>query len=356
MIISNQDNNRQSGDEVLEPINESTETKKLKTKIKTSEPSTIQKLEQEEDVIQLRPSRLDEVVGQANVVRQLKLILDSCQIRSVMPEHILFYGQPGLGKTTLANLIASEIGANFRVITAPSLQKVGDIVGILVGLEPRTVLFIDEIHRLKAPLEETLYSAMEDYKVDIVMGKGNGASTLTMDINPFVLVGATTQLGRLSKPLKDRFASIFQLETYSDLDMHKLIERSCSIIGLNLTETAIDLVCDRSRGVPRIANNLLKRLLDYQVVSGLNELKIAEVKNIFVDLGVYQRGLTKSDLTYLKALQDGSSLGLRTLASILQEDIDTVEQVIEPYLLHLGLIDKTISGRSLTTKGKSLLL
>ncbi len=351
MIISNQDNSRDSGEEFLE-TNKSTKTKKTKA----TEPSTIQKLEQEEDAIQLRPSRLDEVVGQTNVVRQLKLILESCQIRSAMPEHIMFYGQPGLGKTTLANLIANEIGANFRVITAPSLQKVGDIVGILVGLEPRTVLFIDEIHRLKAPLEETLYSAMEDHKVDIVMGKGHGASTLTMDVNPFVLVGATTQLGKLSKPLKDRFATIFQLETYSDLDMHKLIERSCLIIGLNLTENAISLVCDRARGVPRIANNILKRILDYQVVLGSNKLTIDQVKNIFTDLGIHAQGLTRSDLTYLKALQGGSTLGLRTLASILQEDIDTVEQVIEPYLLHLGLIDKTISGRSLTTKGKSLLL
>jgi holliday junction DNA helicase RuvB len=352
MIISNQDKEERT----LSLDKESESSKKSpKKNDKKTETNTIKELEQEEDVIQLRPNKLSDIVGQNHVVKQLKLILESCQIRSVMPEHILFYGQPGLGKTTLANLIANEIEANFKVITAPSLQKVGDIVGILVGLEPRTVLFIDEIHRLKAPLEETLYSAMEDKKVDIVMGKGHGINALSMDINPFVLVGATTQLGKLSKPLKDRFGTIFQLESYSNEDMQKLIKRSCNIIGLNLTEIAINLVCDRARGVPRIANNLLKRLLDYQVVSGSKELKVDEVNSIFEDLGIHQKGLTNSDLSYLNALKSSSSLGLKTLASILQEDVDTVEQVIEPYLLHLGLIDKNISGRSLTTKGKTFL-
>ena len=319
----------------------------------------ITSLEQEDDTTnesqKLRPSKLDDLIGQHNIVKQLKLIIDSCLIRQKMPEHILFYGQPGLGKTTLASLIASEVHAKFKLITAPSLQKVGDIVGILLSLEPNTVLFIDEIHRLKAPLEETLYSAMEDNRVDIVMGKGNGANTLSMEVHPFVLVGATTQLGKLSKPLKDRFPTIFQLESYNFSDMTMLINRSCAIIGLKLTDKAIAIVCDRCRGVPRIANNILKRLLDFQIVSNISELDVDVVGSFFEDLGIHGGGLTRSDIAYLQSLQN-NSLGLKTLASILQEDSDTVELVIEPYLLHLGLIDKTISGRSLTTKGKQLVI
>jgi holliday junction DNA helicase RuvB len=317
--------------------------------------SVIQKLEIEESAPKLRPNSLKDLIGQANIVKQLSLIIESSKIRQVLPEHLLFFGQPGLGKTTLACIIANELETNFKVITAPSLQKVGDIVSLLIGLEPNTVLFIDEIHRLKAPLEETLYSAMEDFKVDLVMGKGSGVSTLTMDVNPFVLVGATTLLGKISKPLKDRFPSVFQLENYSNEDIEKLIKRSCLILGLSLTEKSISIISKRCRSVPRVANNILKRLLDYQVVHGLNVIDEGYVDDFFGDLGVFEKGLTKSDVAYLKAISK-STLGLKTIASVMQEDIETIEVVIEPYLIHLGYVEKSVNGRSLTDLGRSVLI
>jgi holliday junction DNA helicase RuvB len=339
MIISNE-----------ERIENSTKSKDTQKPI-----TVIQKLEIEEPTVKLRPNRLSDLIGQHNIVKQLNLIIESSKIRQVLPEHLLFFGQPGLGKTTLACIIANEIEANFKVITAPSLQKVGDIVSLLIGLEPNTVLFIDEIHRLKAPLEETLYSAMEDFKVDLVMGKGSGVSTLTMDVNPFVLIGATTLLGKISKPLKDRFPSVFQLENYSNEDMEKLIKRSCLILGLSLTQKSIIIIAKRCRSVPRVANNILKRLLDYQVVHGLNVIDEGYVEDFFGDLGVFEKGLTKSDISYLKSISNGT-LGLKTIASVMQEDIETIEVVIEPYLIHLGYVEKSVNGRSLTDLGRSVLI
>jgi holliday junction DNA helicase RuvB len=324
--------------------------KDIAKKAKKPIESEIKKLETEEDEITLRPRKLDEIVGQEMVVRQLKLIIDSAKIREKLPEHILFYGQPGLGKTTMANLISNEMNANFRVITAPSLQKIGDLVSILVGLEPNTVLFIDEIHRLKLPLEESLYSAMEDGQVDLIMGKGNGISTLRMDLNPFVLIGATTQLGKISKPLKDRFPTVFQLQSYNNTDMFVLIERSSDILKLKLDDDSKFLIAQRSRGVPRVANNILKRLLDYQTVHKMREVNLVQTNEFFEELGVFDQGLTRSDLKYLDSLKDGS-LGLKTIASIMMEDPETIELVIEPYLIHLGFIEKSSEGRNLTLKG-----
>jgi holliday junction DNA helicase RuvB len=316
--------------------------------------STIKKLETEENEATLRPRKIDEVVGQEAVVRQLKLIIDSAKIRDRLPEHILFYGQPGLGKTTMAGLISNELEANFRVITAPSLQKIGDLVSILVGLEPNTVLFIDEIHRLKLPLEETLYSAMEDGQVDLIMGKGNGISTLRMDLNSFVLVGATTQLGKISKPLKDRFPTVFQLQSYNSSDMFILIDRSANILGLKMDDDSKFLIAQRSRGVPRVANNILKRLLDYQTVHKMKEVNVDHTESFFEELGIFELGLTRSDLKYLSSIKT-SSLGLKTIASIMQEDPETIELVIEPYLIHLGFIEKSSEGRNLTLKGRDKL-
>jgi holliday junction DNA helicase RuvB len=327
-----------------------TDSKKTKKDID----STIKKLEIEEDEITLRPRKLDEIVGQESTVRQLKLILDSARIREKLPEHILFYGQPGLGKTTMANLISNEMDANFRVITAPSLQKIGDLVSILVNLEPNTVLFIDEIHRLKLPLEETLYSAMEDGQVDLIMGKGNGISTLRMDLNSFVLIGATTQLGKISKPLKDRFPTVFLLQNYNNTDMFILIERSANILKLKLDDDSKFLIAQRSRGVPRVANNILKRLLDYQTVHKIKEVTAEQTEDFFEELGIFELGLTRSDLKYLDAIKE-SSLGLKTIASILMEDPETIELVIEPYLIHLGFIEKSNEGRNLTIKGRDKL-
>ena len=305
-----------------------------------------------ENEVQLRPQALTDYIGQSSLIKQLKLILDSALIRKQMPEHILFYGQPGLGKTTVASLIASELNAHFKVIAAPSLQKIGDIVSLLVNIEPNTVLFIDEIHRLKAPLEESLYSAMEDKKIDLIMGKGQGASVARIDLEPFVLIGATTQIGKLSKPLRDRFPSIFKLDPYTDQDMLQLISRSTNLLHLAIDDEAKKAVCKRTRGVPRIANNILKRFVDLQTVHGIGNISGSRANEFLLELGIFEKGLTNSDLRYLRALQDGP-LALKTLSGVLQEEAETIELVIEPFLLHLGYINKDSSGRRLTPKGFS---
>ncbi|NJS41355.1 AAA family ATPase [Candidatus Gracilibacteria bacterium] len=204
------------------------------------------------------------------------MIIDSANIRSVLPEHIMFYGQPGLGKTTLASLISNELGAHLKTIAAPALQKSGDVVSLLINMEPNTILFIDEIHRLKAPLEEIMYSAMEDKVVDLVMGKGQGVSLGRFDLNDFMIVGATTQLGKVSKPLKDRFPTLFQLEPYDEVDILELLDKNLDVLKIKMTEDARIVLARRCRGVPRIANNILKRFKDLQVVHKIREIESLE--------------------------------------------------------------------------------
>jgi holliday junction DNA helicase RuvB len=339
MIISSKDIDEQ---EVLE--------KKVSKVI-----SELELISDKEENIKLRPNSLTGYIGQDKMVRQLKLIVDSAKIRNTMPEHILLYGQPGLGKTTLAYLISNEIGSQLKTIAAPALQKTGDIVSLLVNMEPNTVLFIDEIHRLKAPLEETLYAAMEDGHVDLVMGKGQGLSVGKIDLNPFILIGATTQLGKISKPLKDRFPTIFQLEPYSESDILALFDRNLEILKIKMSDDAKLLVCRRCRGVPRIANNIIKRFVDLQTVHKIKQITLNDAQDFLLELGIYDLGLTKSDLQYMRSLLY-SSLSLKTLGGILMEDIETIEIVTEPYLIHLGFIDKGSEGRRLTPKGREFIL
>ncbi len=326
-------------------------------KDKQRESKALQELEvittAKNDTAQLRPDNLDGYIGQEKIVRQLRLIIQSAQMRETVPEHMLFHGQPGLGKTTMANLISSELQAHLKTVAAPSLQKTGDIVALLMNLEPNTVLFIDEIHRLKAPLEEVLYSAMEDKVVDIIMGKGQGVSVGRFDLNPFVLVGATTQLGKVSKPLKDRFPSVFHLQPYTEAEILSLLERNMSILDLQIDEAAKNLICGRCRGVPRVANNILKRFLDLQIVHRITTVNKGIALEFLEELGIYDQGLTRSDYNYLRALKRGS-LGLKTLSGVLMEDSETLEVVTEPYLIYLGLIDKSSDGRKLTAKGRDL--
>ncbi len=311
-------------------------------------------LVEKNDSLKLRPKCLAEYIGQEKLIAQLSLILNSAKIRNTLPEHILFYGPPGLGKTTLASLISTELKCKLKTVTATNLQKVGDLVSLLVNLEPNTVLFIDEVHRLRAPLEESLYSAMEDGKVDILIGKGQGATTMKIDLEPFVLVGATTQIGKLSKPLRDRFTTIFRLDPYSESDMLTLVERNTKILNLKMTDEAKMLICRRSRGVPRIANNILKRFVDLQTVNKLTEIDRAKAEEFLLKLGIYEKGLTKTDLAYLRALQNGS-LSLSSLSAILMEESETLELVNEPFLIHLGFVEKDSSGRKLTPKGKDFI-
>ncbi len=326
----------------------------VKTKTQPKTEKKVEILEDTNDNLKLRPKSLKDYIGQEKLVAQLGLILDSAKIRETLPEHILFYGQPGLGKTTLAALISRELKCHLKSITATSLQKVGDLVSLLVNLEPNTVLFIDEIHRLRAPLEESLYSAMEDRQVDILIGKGQGATTMKIDLEPFVLVGATTQVGKLSKPLRDRFTTTFRLEPYSDSDMLILVERSARILNLKLSDEAKMLVCRRSRGVPRIANNILKRFLDLQTVDRLKEVNEYQAEEFLLKLGIYDKGLTRIDLAYLRALLP-NSLSLSSLSGVLLEEAETLELVTEPLLIHLGFIEKDSSGRKLTVRGREFI-
>jgi len=300
----------------------------------------------------LRPSKLDQYIGQTRMVSQLKLILRSAAMRETIPEHLLFYGQPGLGKTTIAVLIAGELGLDLKIIAAPSLKKVGDAVNVLINLDQPSVVFIDEIHRLRTEVEETLYTAMEDKKIDIMIGKGQGISTVRMDLQPFVLIGATTQFGKISKPLRDRFPTIFKMESYSMDEMLELVERNVDILGIELDRQAKILVCERSRGVPRIANNILKRLVDLHTVHKTGEINGAQALEFLTELGILEKGLTKADLTYLKALRSGS-ISLKTMGGVLSEETDTIEYAIEPYLINLGFVDKDSSGRKLTLKGRT---
>lgn len=329
------------------------EEKKLKPSEAKSEKKILTKIEESEKA--LRPKGLMDYVGQKSLKGQLHLILESCKMRSCMPEHMLFYGPAGLGKTTISNIIATELNVNFKAITASSLQKVGDIIALLSNLEENTILFIDEIHRLKAPLEESLYSAMEDQKIDILIGKGNGATTLRIDLPNITIIGATTLAGKLSKPLRDRFPSIFQLELYSLEEMITLISTNSIKIGLNPELDVINLIARRSRGTPRIANNILKRFLDLQLVQSKKTLNTDDVNEFFSIIGVYEQGLTKSDLKYLRSLNE-TQLSLKTLSGVLMEEVDTIEQVIEPYLLYLGLVDKDSNGRKLTPKGREMVI
>jgi holliday junction DNA helicase RuvB len=312
-------------------------------------------IEEREELVKLRPSSFDGYIGQEAVIKQVKLIIDSAKLRTTLPEHIMFYGQPGLGKTTLAYLVSNELGGNLKTIAAPALQKVGDLVSLLVNLEPNTVLFIDEIHRLKAPLEETLYTAMEDGHVDLVMGKGQGISIGKIDLNSFVIIGATTLLGKVSKPLKDRFPTVFQLEPYSEENILDLFERNLSILGIQMDMSARLLVCRRCRGVPRIANNILKRFVDLQIVHSYDSINEQQALEFLLEMGINELGLLKTDLQYLRSLLTGS-LSLKTLSGILMEDSETLEVVVEPYLIHLGFIDKSSEGRRLTLKGREFIL
>jgi len=302
----------------------------------------------------LRPTKLEDYIGQNRLIRQLELIIKSSKMREVIPEHILFYGQPGLGKTTLANLISNELNIDIKIVSAPSLQKSGDLVGLLVNLDKPTVVFVDEIHRLRTQVEETLYTAMEDKKVDLIMGKGTGATTARIDLEPFMLIGATTQVGKLTKPLRDRFPSVMKLEPYTLDEMLELVERTSEILKLKLDQGAKLVVCRRSRSVPRIANNILKRFMDLQIVKKIKKLTEQDTLDFLEELGIYELGLTKTDLHFLNALLDGS-LGIKTLSGILMEEAETLELVTEPYLINLGFVDKSSSGRSLTPKGRNFI-
>lgn len=299
----------------------------------------------------LRPSSLDEFIGQAKVKQQLDLLLKAAALQKRSPDHILLAGPPGLGKTTLAMIVSNEIGSGLRMTSGPTIQHAGDLAAVLSSLSSGEVLFIDEIHRMARPAEELLYMAMEDFRVDVMVGKGAGASSISLELEPFTLVGATTRSGMLPNPLRDRFGYTANLEFYESAELRKVLERAAGKLGLSASDQSIELIASRSRGTPRIANRLLRRVRDFALVEGAESIG-AELASAALDVyEVDSLGLDRLDKQVLLALIqkfEGRPVGLSTLAVALGEEPDTIESVVEPFLLREGLIERTPKGRQAT--------
>ncbi len=301
----------------------------------------------------LRPSRLDDFVGQDDLKTNLSIFIDAAKARNEPIEHLLLYGNPGLGKTTLAHIIAAEMGANVRVTSGPALERVGDLAAILSNLSRGDVLFIDEIHRMNHNIEEVLYPAMEDFALDLVVGKGPSARTLRLSLEPFTIIGATTRLSLLSAPLRDRFGSTLHLNFYSDSDMAKILHRSAKILNLDMDDETANTIACRARKTPRIANRLLKRVRDVAQIRHEGVLTPAVAHEALALLAIDELGLDPVDRHLLLTLIDkfnGGPIGLGTLAAATQEETETIEDVYEPYLLQLGFLERTPRGRVATSR------
>ena len=301
----------------------------------------------------LRPQTLDDFVGQAQARANLKVFIESAKRRGQAMDHTLFYGPPGLGKTTLAQIMSKELGVNFRMTSGPVLAKAGDLAAILTNLEARDVLFIDEIHRLNPAVEEVLYPALEDFELDLVIGEGPAARTVRIELQPFTLVGATTRLGLLTTPLRDRFGIPTRLEFYTVEELCHIVTRAASLMGADASPDGAQEIARRSRGTPRIAGRLLRRVVDFAIVEGDGKVDQAIADRALKRLGVDDLGLDSADRGYLKLLAEnygGGPVGVETIAAALSEARDAIEEVIEPYLLQQGLIQRTPRGRMLAAK------
>ncbi len=299
----------------------------------------------------LRPRKLAEYIGQKKAKENLKVFVQAALNRGEALDHVLLYGPPGLGKTTLAGIIANELGVNFRITSGPAIERSGDLAALLTNLGERDVLFIDEIHRLSRSVEEVLYSAMEDFALDIIIGKGPSARSIRLDIAPFTLVGATTKAGALAVPLRDRFGVISRLEYYEPQELMLIIERAAEILKISIEKRGAEKLANRSRGTPRVANRLLKRVRDFAQVEGASTIT-AEIADAALDrLEVDRIGLDHTDRRMLLTMIQkfaGGPVGLETLAAAISEESDTIEDVYEPYLLQLGFINRTPRGRVVT--------
>lgn len=303
----------------------------------------------------LRPTNFDEYIGQNRLKTNLKLAIEAAKKRGDVLDHILLYGPPGLGKTTMAGVIAREMNANFRATSAPSIEKAGDLASILTSLTDGDVLFIDEIHRLRRAVEEILYSAMEDYKLDIVIGKGSTAHSIKLDLPHFTLIGATTQAGNLAGPLRDRFGHNFRLEYYADDDIQKIIERSARLLDTKIEPEAAALLAKRSRLTPRIANRLLKRVRDYADVNGDGIIDVPATTGALEMLEIDELGLDPADRNMLTLMIDkygNRPVGLTTISALTGDEASTIEDYFEPYLMQLGMIQRTPKGRVVTELAK----
>ncbi|WP_183529125.1 Holliday junction branch migration DNA helicase RuvB [Yoonia ponticola] len=298
----------------------------------------------------LRPQTLDEFIGQRDARANLKVFIESAKRRGEAMDHALFHGPPGLGKTTLAQIMARELGVNFRMTSGPVLAKAGDLAAILTNLEARDVLFIDEIHRLNPAVEEVLYPALEDFELDLVIGEGPAARTVRIELQPFTLVGATTRMGLLTTPLRDRFGIPTRLEFYNEDELHEIVTRGARLMGAPAADLGAREIAKRARGTPRIAGRLLRRVVDFAVVDGDGTVTQEIADMALTRLGVDDLGLDSADRRYLRLIGEsygGGPVGIETLSAALSESRDSLEDVIEPYLLQKGLIQRTPRGRML---------
>jgi Holliday junction DNA helicase RuvB len=301
----------------------------------------------------LRPKYLNEFIGQDNIKKKLLVTIEAAKIRDDQVDHIVLAGPPGLGKTTLAHIIANEIGSNLHITSGPVIEKAGDLAAMLTNLEKGDILFIDEIHRLNRSIEEILYSAMEDFQLDIVIGKGPSARSIRIDLQPFTLIGATTRLGLIAPPLRSRFGIVLEMDFYPPKDLQLIIQRSAVILNIEIKEDAALLLAERARGTPRIANRLLKRIRDYVQVQNKNVIEVEDVINAMRLFEMDEDGLDKMDRKILKTIienYEGGPVGINALASSLGIEPDSISEVYEPYLLQSGFIIRTPRGRVATKK------
>jgi Holliday junction DNA helicase RuvB len=318
------------------------------------EETTIDIDESSAGVFSLRPQDLSTYIGQSSVKHQVDVLIESAKKRNACIDHVLIYGLPGLGKTSLAQVIANELGVNIVITSGPAIEKTGDVAALLSNLNENDILFIDEIHRLKPKIEEMFYTAMEDYAIDIILGKGPTAKSMRLELTPFTLIGATTKVNKMSSPLRDRFGCVLKLDFYEESEIQEIIVHNAEKMDLIISQEAAALIAHSSRRTPRIANRLLRRVRDFHIVNGDSEITLDVVVQTLTALQIDDLGLGKTDFKLLRAIHENfgnGPVGLSTLSAALNEDKDSVEDVYEPYLMQLGLLERTHRGRLLTTKG-----